>query len=107
MAGSDIALSCLWRSQSFFCVGRSAVSSIMRETYNEIWSTQFYVSETRFEEEWNLPHCIGANDGKHVAIECPPNEGSGFFNYKKFNSILLPAVCDAQYCFTFVEIGPH
>ena len=60
-----------------------------------------------FEEEWNLPHCIGANDGKHVAIECPPNEGSGFFNYKKFNSILLPAVCDAQYCFTFVEIGPH
>lgn len=58
-----------------------------------------------FEKIWNFPLCVGAADGKHCGIQCPPKTGVEFVNYKHHFSIVLMAVVDANYNFIYAHAG--
>nr|CAH7740928.1 unnamed protein product [Callosobruchus chinensis] len=61
--------------------------------------------ENLFLQRWNFPRCCGVIDGKHVVIKRPPCSGSLYYNYKKTYSIILFAMVDADYCFTYIDLG--
>ena len=54
---------------------------------------------------WQFPNCIGAADGKDIAIIHPSDSGSDFCNYKGFFSIVLLAIVDYEYKFIFADVG--
>lgn len=50
-----------------------------------------------FQERWNFSHTLGAIDGKHKRIRNSEFSGSHYYNYKKFFSVFLLAIVDADY----------
>lgn len=58
-----------------------------------------------FNAEYNWPNCLGALDGKHFKVKSPSHSGSMFYNYKKFYSVVLMAVCDASLKFVWASVG--
>ena len=107
------------QSQSFnFRVGRATVCKIVKQVCLGIWEAlhEQYLKvpatkqdwsciADRFFSEWDFPHVLGAIDGKHIAMDCPRNAGSLYYNYKSFHSLVLLAICDAKYRFIYVDIG--
>uniref|UniRef100_A0A1X7TCR5 DDE Tnp4 domain-containing protein n=2 Tax=Amphimedon queenslandica TaxID=400682 RepID=A0A1X7TCR5_AMPQE len=106
-----------------FRLGHSSVCNIIKESCCAIWqalqpeydkspdSPQDWMKNSDdLEKIWNFSNCIGAIDGKNIVIQAPSNSGSIYFNYKETQSIVLMAVCNANYRFIFVDFGdfgPH
>lgn len=61
----------------------------------------------QFSRRWQFHHCLGTLDGKHIAIRCPRNAGTEYYNYKGFHSVILMALVDAEYKFSLVEVGSN
>ena len=81
------------------CLKESYIPAPTRESWMEI-AKDFY-GRTDF------PNCLGAVDGKHIRIQMPPKSGSDYYNYKQYFSVILLAVVDSDYCFTYVDIGAY
>ena len=110
-----------FRSLAFhYRVGVQTVARIVEEVCPVIWNqmsgTHMQMAKTEedwkliaanFEAKWNFPHCVGAIDGKHIVLMCPQNSGSTYYNYKGTFSIVLLALVDANYKFTYIDIGSY
>ncbi|XP_043951124.1 putative nuclease HARBI1 isoform X2 [Drosophila biarmipes] len=58
-----------------------------------------------FKKKFKIPNCLGIVGGKHVAIKKPTNSDELFLNYKGFHSVLILAICDISYRFTYIDAG--
>uniref|UniRef100_A0A671RVC8 Zgc:194221 n=1 Tax=Sinocyclocheilus anshuiensis TaxID=1608454 RepID=A0A671RVC8_9TELE len=109
-----------FRSIAFsYRVGYCTVARIVKDVCEAIWSgmVQEYMPFPEqhhwkkiaedFHRLWNFPNCLGAIDGKHVAIQAPSSTGSMYYNYKGSFSIVLLAVVDARYLFRMVDVGAY
>jgi hypothetical protein len=85
----------------FKCISKINVYVFQTPTSAEEWQE----IADGFETKWNYPCCIGALDGKHIAVQQPLCTGSEFFNYKHFFSVLLLGLVDANYKFVYVDVG--
>lgn len=100
-------------------MGISTVATIVHDTCLVIWeelktrvmpeptSSLWEEIAEEFWEKTNFPNCIGVLDGKHIRLIKPPNSGSRYFNYKKYFSIVLLGLSDANMRFIAVDVGAY
>ncbi|KAK3931751.1 Protein ALP1-like [Frankliniella fusca] len=100
-----------------FRVSNQAISKIVLETTSVIWSVLkktvfpkldrdlWLKTAAEFEVMWNIPHCLGAVDGKQVYIKAFPHSGSRWFGYKKRHCMTFMGVSNAKHQFIIVESG--
>ncbi|XP_067616761.1 putative nuclease HARBI1 isoform X2 [Eurosta solidaginis] len=96
---------------------KKTVRLIVLETCEVIWrilSTKYVAQPTEkdyqsiandFMDMWNIPNCVGAIDGKRIAIKFPSDPDEMI--RKQFFSIYLIAACDAKHIFTAVSVGEY
>jgi hypothetical protein len=77
-------------------------------TYMPKSEIEFYQKISEMEQLWQFPCCWGAIDGCHIPIKCPPGglqSCKEYHNFKNFYSIVLMAMVDAKYRFTWGSCG--
>ena len=104
----DLATGESYTSLSYqFMVGRSSISKFVPKFCRAIQEEfkgeslrcpngpdDWKELEREFMYRWNVPHAVGALDGKHVALKKPKNTGALYHNYKGFFSIVILALVD-------------
>ncbi|KAM4030894.1 uncharacterized protein ACNLHF_018476 [Anomaloglossus baeobatrachus] len=102
-----------------FRLGIATISGIVKHTCRALWdclheeyiphpTTESWLDiAENFQKICQFPNCLGAVDGKHIRIVKPAASGSEYFKYKKYSSIVLMAIADAQYKFIAVDIGAY
>jgi len=100
-----------------FQMGDTTVGRIVKETDEILWeelhplhmplpTTESLKSNAKeFENVWNFSHVVGCLDGKHIRIVYLTDSGAMFFNYKKYFSVVLQRLVDANYKFITVDMG--
>ena len=87
-------------------VARAIVTEYAEEVISLPTTTEGWLEAARqFESRWNLPHCLGAYDGKHIRLQKPNKSGSQYYNYKQFFSVVLMALVDSKYQFLWIDVG--
>jgi len=100
---SDSTISLIMRQVSEAIIAELAEEVLVCPTTEEEWREV----ALQFKLRWQFLHCLGALDGKHIAIKCPHSGGSLYFNYKGFHSLILFALVDADYKFLWVDVGAN
>lgn len=86
------------------------LQAIVAELQDEVFKVPTSSEEWKkiadaFSTRWNFHHCLGALDGKHIAIRAPKTSGTLYHNYKGYFSCVLLALADADYKFIWADIG--
>ncbi|XP_044593967.1 protein ALP1-like [Cotesia glomerata] len=111
---------CMTSVSYHYLVGFTTTINIINETCEMLWkclnekvlqypltARDWLEISHDFNEKWQFPHCMGAMDGKHIRTQCPDNAGSAYYNYKNHHSVVLMAICNADYSFVCVDIGAY
>jgi len=100
-----------------FCVTRSCAHRTVIQIIKYInrlaplflkqWTTEeMHDNADRFHSISGIRNIIGAIDGCHMRITRPRNHGDDYMNRKGYYSILLQGVCDYDWNFRDIYVGP-
>ncbi|KAK9700356.1 DDE superfamily endonuclease [Popillia japonica] len=114
------ATGCTFKTLSYnFLRGHTSIRNVVVSTSLAIWNVlqphflpiqtaqQWKKIADRYYELWNLRHCLGSVDGKHIRIKAPPKSGSAFYNYRQYFSIVSLATADADGLFLTIDVGEY
>ena len=103
---------------NLFGIGKSTAAEILHHFCEVMVDLFFYrlikfpntrqeIDETieGFLTKSGYPMCLGSLDGTHLSVKPPTGFESDYFNYKKFFSIIMLAVVNAELKFTYVNVG--
>ncbi|XP_037781859.1 protein ALP1-like [Penaeus monodon] len=84
-----------------------AIHDVLKEKYLKLPATSEKWQDIAkgFYNLWNFPLCLGALDGKRVPVRKTANCGSGDFETKAHDNLIMLGLVDANYQFMYVDVG--